>query len=231
MQNLISLLKFSISSEILAPVILISVYVIFLIVARGVLPTSEELINHFSLWYQQYGYAIIFFGSFLESLVLVNFFVPGAIAVAMGAVFARSGQLDLTLAVLAASAGAILGFALDFVLGYFGFGQIVKKVGYGSALSQAKNQINKSGVKAFSLGFIHPNIGSLISLAAGTLEMNALKFLGLSAVSTVTWISFWGLLVFTFGEAFLIILSRYAFVVILFILAIWLMSTLYSKRS
>lgn len=229
MNKFSQLLKFELSTELIVPVILIALYLVFLISLRGTIPSSEELIAHLASLYERFGYEVIFIGAMLEALILVNLFVPGSVAVAFGAVFARSGQVDLTSAVLAAAAGAIFGFIIDFSLGYFGFGKIIKRLGYGNFINRAKIQIEKYGVKTFILGFIHPNIGSFISLAAGTLKSSFIPFLVLSALSTLAWVSFWGIVVFALGEVFLIILTKYIWVLILLVLSAWILSSLYGK--
>lgn len=223
------ILRLELSAELLVPVVIIVLYVAFLLSIRGTLPTSEDLVAHLSSLYERFGYELIFIGATLEALVMVNFFVPGAVAVAFGAVFARSGQLDLTYAVLAAVSGAILGFIIDFILGYFGFGEILKRLGYGNFLTQAREAIEYSGIRTFGLGFIHPNIGSFVSLAAGTLKMRFINFLIFTALSTLIWVSFWGILVFALGEVFLVILTKYIWVLILLVLSAWILTTMYGS--
>lgn len=225
------ILRLDLSTELIVPIVLISLYVGFLIALRGTIPTSAELIAHLSSLYERFGYEVIFIGAALEALVLVNLFVPGTVAVAFGAIFARSGEVNLTLAVLAGTSGAIFGFIIDFLLGYFGFGKLIKRLGYGSFIEKAKNQLEKYGVKTFMLGFIHPNIGSFISFAAGAIKLNFLWFLILAGLSTLAWVSFWGILVFAIGEVFLIILTKYIWILIFLVLSVWILSTIYGKTK
>lgn len=231
MVNLFNYLRRVFTTALIAPIILISIYTGFLFFLRGAIPSSAEIISHFAALYERFGYEIIFLGALLESLIVINFFVPGALTVALGAIFARSGQLDLAIAVLVASSAAMIGFIIDFILGYFGFGEIIKKLGYSSALQKVKRQIEKSGIKSFSLGFIHPNIGSLVSLAAGTLKIRFSTFVVLGFLSTIAWVSFWGLLIFSFGDIFLLILTRYVYVVVLLVLSVWILTIIYGRSK
>ncbi len=224
-------LKILLSADLIAPLILISLYLGLLIFLKGSLPSTEEVLEHAQSLYARYGYEVIFLGALLEALVLINLFVPGSLAVGFGAVFARSGHIDLPLAVIAAFLGAMLGFIIDFCLGYFGFGGILKKISHGHVVKQAKSQIAQSSIRTFSLGFIHPNIGSVISLAAGTLKMNPASFLGLSAISTFVWFSFWAIIFFLLGEVFLVILTKYFFLLVLLLLGVWVGSILYGKSK
>lgn len=198
---------------------------------RGSAPTPHQLIEHFASLYKRYGYEIIFFGSMLEALVLINFVVPGATAVILGAIFARTGQVNLTIAIVTAASGAMIGYLMDYFLGYFGFGQITDKFGFGSALNKAKLQIEKAAVKTFILGFIHPNLGSLTALASGTLKMDLRKFFPPMLVITFGWFTIWGVTIFIFGKVFLEIISRYFFVVVFITLAAWVGSLLVSGKK
>ena len=217
------------SASLLAPLIFLALYITFLLALRGSIPSSDELVEHLTKLYERFGYEIIIIGAFLESMVVVNLFVPGASAVTLGAIFARSGQIDLTLAVLAASLGAIFGYIIDFLLGKFGFGLAFKVFGYGGAIEKAKLKIENGKVKTFGLSFIHPNIGSIVALAAGAIGMRFKNFLMLCGLSTLAWFSFWGIVVFSLGDVFLNLLTKYIWVVVLLFLSVWLLATIYGN--
>jgi len=187
------------------------------------MPSPEQLVEHLGSLYSRYGYEIIFVGAALEALVIINFFIPGALVVAFGAIFARSGQIDLSLVLLAGSTGAMVGFILDYLLGYFGFGVILEKFSKNGLLNRAKYQVEKSGVRSFGLGFFHPNVGSLVSLAAGAIKMRFISFLILAYLSTLAWASLWALLIFSLGEIFLVILTKYFFILVILVVSVWIL--------
>lgn len=201
-------------SDLILPLVLIIAYIVFLVVARGVIPTSEELVATFADLYAKYGYEIIFFAAVLECLVLVNLFVPGQLAMAMGVIFARSGQTDLVTVVLVACAGAITGYMLDFILGAYGFSEIIKKLGYGNLLVQAKKQLRRFGKRGLALGFIHANIGSFLSLAAGASNVSWKIFVPTSIIATFFWMTCWAIVIYIFGEIILMLISKYGFLLI-----------------
>lgn len=231
MERLTRVLGIFFSSALITPLILISIYVVILFLIKGTALTPEQIITHFASLYARYGYEIIFLGALLEALVVINFFVPGVTIVVLGAVFARSGQVHLTYGILSAIAGATLGFIIDFFLGYFGFYHIINKLGYASALTKAKKQLERSSVRTFALGFIHPNIGSFVSTAAGITRMNFGNFFVLTICSTTAWLSFWGMLVFAFGRVFLAILTKYTVLLALFVLSVWVLLAIYQKSQ
>ncbi|MBI3109490.1 hypothetical protein HYZ06_00420 [Candidatus Daviesbacteria bacterium] len=217
--------------SLVLPVVVISLYAAFLIIVRQSLPGSSDFVSYLSSVYGRYGYEIVFLGSMLEAIVVVNFFVPGAAAMGLGAVFARSGQLDLMVAILTAVGGAFIGYTLDFVLGFWGFSAILEKTSFGRDMAKIRLGLERSKIRTLSLGFIHPNIGSFGALAAGTLKMHFIKFLPIAAFSTIFWYSLWGILVFVLGEVFLIILTKYAFLLILLALSVWILKILFNKKD
>lgn len=224
MSRLKLLLEKIFSLSLIAPLILITFYILVLFLFKGSPLTPQEIISHFATIYDRYGYELIFTGAFLEGLIIVNFFVPGVTIVVLGAIFARTGQVDLTLGILAASLGFLAGFTIDYLLGYFGFAEIINRLGYGSGLRKARTTLESKGRwRSFALGFIHPDIGSFVALAAGTLKMNFFHFFWLCGLSTVTWMSIWGLLVYAFGRVFLTILTKYTVVLLIIVLSVWLL--------
>lgn len=217
--------------ELILPLAIIIAYVFLLFAIRGSMPTPEELVGHFTALYQRFGYEIIFIGAVLEALIVVNFFVPGVTALVLGGVFARSGQLELTLVVLAATAGALVGYTIDFILGFLGFGKVVSKMGYSRVLEKARRNVNKFNIVTTALGFIHPNVGSFMSVAGGTLELPFNRFLILASLMSLFWFSVWGLLVFAVGDIFLTILTRHFFVVLIIVFSVLILSAVYGNKK
>lgn len=210
--------------------ILIIFYLITLLILRSVFPTGQALVDYLALIYGRFGYEIVAIGAALEALVLINFFTPGILAVAMGAIFAKTGELDLTLAILSAAAGTLSGYMVDYLLGKFGFANLLTKKGY-HQLEQAKNRIEKLDLKTISLGFIHPNIGAFVSLAAGALKMNFKSFFILAALSTLIWYSLWGLLIFALGDVFLNIFGKYGVMLLVLVSSIWILIIIFGHRK
>jgi membrane-associated protein len=231
MKTLKSHLHLAFSTDLIAPLALILLYIGFLIFLKGSLPPTEEIIQHAESLYARYGYEVIFLGSILEALVLVNLIAPGSLAVGLGAVFARTGQLDLIIAVFSAFLGVMLAYIVNFFLGYFGFGGLISKVGYKHLLEGTKKEIEKDKIKTFGIGFIHPNVGALVSLAAGSAKMKFASFFYLAALSSIAWISFWAILIYSLGEVVLRLLTRFFPLIILLILSAWILSILYSRRE
>lgn len=215
----------------MAPLILISFYLISILLIRTIFPSGKELVDFLETLYGRFGYEIITIASFLEALALINFFVPGVLAVGFGVVFARVGDLDLSWVILAATGGAILGYMLDFSLGRFGVGQLLERLGYKEIIDKAKLTVEKFDLKTFSLGFIHPNIGAVVALAAGALKMDFKKFFILAFLATLVWYILWGLLIFALGKVFLTIFTKYVFMLFLLVGSVWMLAIYFSRSQ
>lgn len=213
------------------PVLLVIIYILLVLAIRSIFPSGKELVDYLQTLYGRFGYEIIVIGSLFEALALINFFVPGVLAVGFGVVFARIGNLDLTWVILAACGGAILGYTLDFLLGKFGLGQIFQRMGYKENIERAKLLVEKFDWKTFILGFVHPNIGAIVALTAGTLKMDFKKFLILASLATLVWYILWGLLIFALGKVFLTIFSKYVSMLFMLVGAVWILAILYGRRK
>lgn len=231
MNLILRLLKLVLKKDLIFPLILISVYIGFLVIIRAVLPTSEELVAGFETLYKKYGYEILFSAALLEALVIVNLFVPGVVALALGIIFARAGHTSLEMVILVVSAGAILGYMFDYILGFFGFSEILKKLGYGKFLDQAQIQLEKFGQKGLVLSFIHANIASFMSFAAGVGNVLWYKFAAVATLSTLVWVSLWSILIYSFGDIFLIIIKKYTFLLILIIMGIIFLGGIWNRKG
>lgn len=110
-----------------------------------------------------------------------------------------------------------------FLVGFFDLSKIIENLGFKKTLEKTTELLQITSLKSFSLAFIHPNIGAIASFAAGSLKMDFKKFLTLSSLSTIAWYSLWGILGFALGEVFLKVLTKYAFVLMIFVLSIWIL--------
>lgn len=228
MQKIVTLIRAILASDLLIPVILLCLYMGFFFFVKGTLPTGDELVELFRSVYREYGYLIIFTAALLESLILLNFLIPGSLALAMGAVFAKSGGLDLTLVVLIASSGATLGYITDYLLGYSGIDRLLKKFGYEKVLNEIENRVNK---KVIALAFINPTLGSFFSVSAGIIKSNFPIFLTIAVISTLVWFSLWGILFYTIGEVLLEIVSKYFGLVFIIVFGSTLLFQLIKKKG
>lgn len=202
-------IKQIISFDLILPALLLIAYALFLFFIRGILPTSEELLKLFSTYYAQYGYEILFVAALLESLVLINLFAPGQVALALGIVFSRTGETDLPFVMLAVSCGVLIGFTIDYLVGYYGFGDLLQRFGQGGVFNKAKTELKKNGGRSIFISFINPNLGAYMSLAAGATKLEITLFGLIALFSIFFWVISWSLLIYALGDIVLIIIKKY----------------------
>lgn len=228
MKKLLNLSKTIFATDILFPLLLIIFYIGFFFFARQTLPTGDELVTLFREVYSTYGYQIIFFAALLEALVLINFLVPGSLALAMGAVFAKSGGLSLELVILTAGSGAIIGYVVDYFLGRLGLDAIINKLGYRKTITDIEKKLNR---KTLALSFVNPTIASFFSISAGIVKFNPVTFLLIATLATFVWFSAWAILFYLTGDVLLEILTRYFTLVFVIIIGATMLAQYIKKRE
>lgn len=227
MERLLRLTKTIFATDILFPLLLIIFYIGFFFFARQTLPTGDELVTLFREVYSTYGYQIIFFAALLEALILVNFLIPGSLALAMGAVFAKSGGLSLELVILTAGTGAVIGYTVDYFLGRLGLDAIINKLGYKNTISDIEKRLNRN---TLAMSFINPTIASFFSISAGIVKFNPVTFLLISILATFVWFSGWGILFYLTGDVLLEILTRYFTLVFVIIIGATMLAQIIRKK-
>lgn len=220
-----------IGSDIILPAFLLIAYAVFLFFIRGILPTSEELVNLFSKYYATYGYEILFVAALLESLVLINLFAPGQVALALGIVFARTGETELPLVMLAVISGIVIGFTVDYLVGYYGFSDLLKRFGQGGVFDKAKQELKKNGGRSIFISFINPNLGAYMSLAAGASRLEITMFGLISLFSICFWVISWSLLIYALGDMVLVIIKKYTLLLSMIFIGILIVSLTYKKSQ
>ncbi len=181
------------------PIILILVYLVLLFIFKDLLPSGEEVIANFSKLFAKYGYEIVFFGAFLEAALVVDLFVPGASVVLAGAYFASTDLISYPIFLAVAATGFFLGFLLDYLIGYYGWSDILRKLGLGTKLDSVDKKVQKYGGKSFFLGYFHPDMATLFAVSAGIMRMNFKEFIIYNFLAGSVWLIIWTGAVYLLG--------------------------------
>ncbi len=205
---------FILDFDLFLPVLLLVVYLSFVFILKGEFPTAEELIATFASLYAKYGFEILLISAFSEALVGLNLLVPGQLTMILGIIFAKQGQTNIILVLITIILGALAGYLIDYAIGYLGFSGILDKIGQKGLLNQTQKQLKKFGKRGLILGFVHSNVGALVSLAAGTSKVDFKWFLTLAIISTILWATVWGILIYNFGDIFLDLFTEYSYMLI-----------------
>lgn len=211
------------------PLSIIIGYLIIGFFLRGLLPPVENIYLEFERLFREYGYYIIFIGALLEAALLINFLVPGGSIILAGAYFSSQGLIPYPYFFLTVIIGTLIGFSLDYLVGFFGWSHLLTRFGLHSQLSKAEHKINSYGFRAYFLGYIHPDLGSFYAIASGTLQIKWRKFIIYSIPNLSFWILFWTLPIYFFGELFKRYMGQYMLIGLLIIIAVFVLPKLSSK--
>lgn len=144
-----------------------------------------------------YGYAFIFFGTFLE----------GELVLLAGAFMARMGILNLWEVFIVSFIGAVVGDNFWFYVGEFGGHEILNKFGRLVGIShgrveKGKDFLRKYGEKAVFFARFVFGFRLTTAVAAGSLSMPHGKFLRANALGAIVWVGAVGSLGFLLGKSF-----------------------------
>ncbi len=141
--------------------------------------------------FARYGYAVIFFGVFLENTGLP---VPGETVLLAGSALAQRGALSLPLVVATAIAGAILGDNLGFFIGRRGGRRLAERYGAQVGLTRARLEefdrfFDRHGPKTVFLARFITGLRVVGALLAGGSGLSWRTFLFYNASGAVVWCS------------------------------------------
>lgn len=193
-------IDWSLLSSFWLPLLLIGVYLGVTLLLKDTLPSTDVILQHFEVLFGRYGYEIIFFGAFLEAALIIDLFVPGSSVVLAGAYFASRGVISYPIFLIVSAVGFFLGFLLDYLIGYYGWSDVLRKIGLGKQLQIAEKKVERMQGRAFFIGYFHPDSASLFAVAAGIIKMKFETFALYSWIAGSLWLIFWTGLVFVLGS-------------------------------
>jgi len=156
---------------------------------------------------QNFGYLLVFFISFVESIAFIGLAIPGTIFNVFIGFLAGKGLFDIYDLFWFAVLGAICGDGLSFYLGkrakkLFKPENRIFKSNY---LFKGEEFFKKHGAKSVFLGrFIGP-LRPIIPFVAGMFKMKTKKFIFWNILSALLWAFFYLALGYFFGQAWQII--------------------------
>jgi membrane-associated protein len=167
------------------------------------LPSSEEIISLTRGYYETYGYWVVFIGAFVEGLLLINWYFPGSVVVALGVILARSSELNIFVMLFLVIAGFFITALFNYALGRYGWYHVFLKLGLKGPLDKVQAKVEDKGLPVLFSTYIHPNFGSLAATASGILRLSFKKFFLYSLISITLWNTFWTTLFYYIGDALL----------------------------
>jgi membrane protein DedA with SNARE-associated domain len=192
------------------------------------LPPEETIIEIAKSYLDRYGVVIVLVAAYLEGLLLIGWYFPGTLVIIFALIVA--GQDVARVAQIAALAGSGLAaaYVTNFFIGKYGWYRVLLAFGLREPLENAKARLTKYGLSAIFTTYWQANLASVISTAAGILQLPASRFLVYSLAAEAFWITFWSSLIFFLGRA---ALSLAGFRIILLALLIWIALRLIFRRK
>lgn len=205
-------------SDLFLPVFLLILYLGFFLSIRGKLPTGEELIAIFGDLYAKYGYTILVVSAFLESLFLINLFVPGQVSMALGIIFTKTGHMQFAGVIPSIVVGALCAYVVDYLLGKYGLSNLFKKYKIvDKHISESVRHTSNLSHKSLALSFIHSNLAAFISFGCGVMKYNFLKFFLFALTFTIIFTSMWAVLIYLFSDVILEIIKKYIYIAVILV--------------
>lgn len=175
------------------PLFLLLILISFVAVYRIFnLPTNEELIKIVKIYFERYGYPVLFVSAFIEAIPVINIYYPGSSIILLAAAFSRQGTLNIFLVVLLTSLAFQIAYIINYFIGKHGWYRLFIKLGLGGSLENTREKIEKHGSRWLWLTYFHPNIGALTATTYGILKIPFRRFFITSILAVLCWDIFWG---------------------------------------
>ena len=163
-----------------------------------------DTLNILESSFVSFGYLIVFFSAFFESVILLGFLLPGGLIVLLGGYFAQQNQISVILVTILAWLGMFLGDLLNYWLGKKGFHKILTRSNKWQRLiknyNSAENFINKYGALAIFYSHILGYMRSVICFSAGVISFPRKKYIFTVLIASLSWSLLFVGLGFIFGE-------------------------------
>jgi membrane protein DedA with SNARE-associated domain len=153
--------------------------------------------------FAHYGYAVVFFGVFLENSGVP---VPGETALLAGAALSHDGRLSLTWVIVTAIGAAVLGDNLGFFVGRRLERGVIERHGWRiglteSRLAQFNDFFNRHGAKTVFVARFITGLRVFCAMLAGASHLRWPTFLFYNAAGAIVWSTTIALLGYALGES------------------------------
>jgi membrane protein DedA with SNARE-associated domain len=191
------------------------------------LPPEDVLIAIARDYFERYGIVTVLIGAFIEGLILIGWYFPGAIVILAALILAGDDAWRAAQVLLAAVTGLSIAYLVNFLLGKYGWYRLIVALGLREGLERAKARLTRYGLTAIFTTYWQINLASLTSTAAGILHFPLPRFLAISVAACATWTTFWGGMIFFLGQAATALVSLR---VIIAVVAAWIVGRLLFAR-
>lgn len=205
--------------------VLLSLYALWLWLD---LPPEETVVAVARSYFETHGLVTVLVAAFVEGLLLIGWYFPGSLVIIFGLIFAGDDVARVAAVAALAAAGLLAAYVVNFLAGRYGWYRLLLAFGLREPLANAQRRLVRYGLSAIFTTYWQANLSSLVSTAAGILQMPFSRFLACSLAAVAFWITFWSTLIFFLGRA---ALSLAGFRFILLMILVWLVVRFVWRRT
>src|SRR5579884_1412770 len=163
----------------------------------------QDWIEALGTFYDQFGYLVVFLGTFGENTALLGLVLPGNSLALLGAFYARAGTLNLGWVIFFAWLGTVLGYHVDYLIGRYALAQVMacwgrttlgRRLRLAGRIRLARRMLARHGGKAILLSHIIGHMRSFVALSAGITRMKYSQFLLFETIAALFWNTLFSLL-------------------------------------
>lgn len=192
----------SILKKLIIPLLLfgvfLSLYVVWLLLD---LPSEQEIVATAKNYFARYGLVTVLVSAMLEGLLVVGWYFPGTLVMAVGLILASHDATRFIQTGAFAALGVLTAYVINFAVGKYGWYRLLLAFGLREPLARAQEKLARFGLSVVFTTYWQINLASLVSTAAGILQFPFRVFLLASAVAVALWMSFWCSVFYIVGPA------------------------------
>ena len=155
-------------------------------------------------FFTSYFILIVFFVTLFESLPLLGALTPGTLLLLFLGFSGASLGIDVSLMILAATVGSIMGDMIGYLLGKYGSGFLLKhkKLLKASHIEEGRRFFSNHGFKSIFIGRFVGIMRPIVSQIAGSIGMRFSRFVFYDILASFLWSALYIILGFYFGQHF-----------------------------
>jgi len=185
------------------------------------LPPEATIIATARVYLDRYGVVIVLICAYVEGLLLIGWYFPGALVVIFALIVAGQDVARVAQVAALAGSGLCAAYVTNFFIGKYGWYRLLLAFGLREPLERAQQRLTKYGLSAIYTTYWQANVASVISTAAGILQFPVARFIAYSAAAEAFWITFWASLIYFLGPTALALAGfRMIFILILIWIAV-----------
>lgn len=206
--------------EISVPLMLIVVYLfVFKFQTFFEMPTHDTFLQFIEDYINYQSLIWIFLIALLESGLVLGQYTPGGVVIFLSIISAGDDFIKIGILLSVISVAFIIGYTLDYIIGYYGVGTVIDKFGLEKHIAKYEKLLNKNAFNTIFFTCIETNLASIVAVASGFSKVSFKKFLLYSAIGVVFWNVFWAIIIYFFGVK---IFEFLGFTYILLIIFAWI---------